>query len=46
MDYDALAQLLPLPTGSWNQFHVQQWLQFVHLDNLIPSFSTQEPIQA
>lgn len=40
MDYDALAQLLPVPPHSWNLRHVEQWLQFVHLHNLMPSFST------
>lgn len=45
MDYEALGQLLPLPPHCWNSSHVEQWLQFVHLHNLTPSFSTQSARQ-
>ncbi len=39
MDYDALAQILPLAPQLWTTQHVQLWLQFVHLPTLSFAFS-------
>lgn len=40
MDYQALAQVLPLSPSHWNNQHVQLWLHFIHLPTLAQPFST------
>jgi hypothetical protein len=45
MDYEALAQLLPLPAHLWQASDVTQWLHFIHLPALAPSFRTPRLIQ-
>lgn len=45
MDYEALANILPLAPANWNEHHVARWLQFVHLEPLIASFCTYSLMQ-
>ena len=40
MDYEALAQLVPLPPTLWNHQHITEWLNFIHLPALASSFRT------
>lgn len=40
MDYEALAQLIPVPPALWNHHHLSQWLSFIHLPALTVPFCT------
>ena len=45
MDYQALAQVLPVAPHQWALPHVCQWLDFVQLKQLKAPFGTYSTIQ-